>query len=42
MAYVQSVNLEHLWRGSLKMELLVLAKSIFSDSEDMSDVCREQ
>ena len=42
MAYVQSVNLEHLWRGSLKMELLVLAKSIFSDSEDMSDFCREQ
>lgn len=42
LTYVQSVNLEHLWRGSLKMELLVLAKSIFPGSEDMSDVCREQ
>ena len=40
--YVQSVSLEHLWSGSRKRELLVLANNIFSASEGMSDGCRGQ
>ena len=42
LAHLQSISLEHLCRGSLKRELLVLAYSIFSGSEGILDLCREQ